>query len=103
LARCKGLRHLRGRNITPSSDVMRAIGGNLIISQCKLGLDGLEEIVEYCPNLENLDIWIEDKEGNWVDDETLLSAEGLIKNRLKKLTKLEINCQMIRLGADLEW
>jgi hypothetical protein len=88
-----------GLNIMLSSDVVRAIGRNLVTLRCNLGLDGLEEIVEYCPNLENLDIWIEDKEGNWVDDETRLSAAGLIKRGLIKLTKLEINYREMHLGA----
>jgi hypothetical protein len=40
LAKCKGLRHLRGYDIKLSSDVVRAIGGNLISLQCKLGTRG---------------------------------------------------------------
>jgi hypothetical protein len=84
LARCKGLKHLRGLNINLSSDVLRAIGGNLKTLRCKLGLGGLEEIVEYCPNLETLDITVNDEEGNWVNDDALLSSVRLIKNGLKK-------------------
>jgi hypothetical protein len=95
LAKCKGLRHLCGRNIKFSSDVMRAIGGNLKSLRCELGL---EEIVVYCPNLENIDIWVE----RLLDDEAVSSAAGLIKKGLKKLTKLVINRWTIRLGTDLE-
>jgi hypothetical protein len=91
LARCKRLRHLRGANIKLSSDVVRAIGRNLVTLRCNLGLNGLEEIVEFCPNLETLAIVVKDEEGNLVDGETLLSAAGLIKRGLKKLTNLVIN------------
>jgi hypothetical protein len=99
LARCKGLRHLRGVNIKLSSDVVRAIGRNLVTLRCNLGLDGLEEIAEYCPNLETLEIEVEDEEGNFVDGETLLSAAGLIKRGLKKLTNLVINYLEMHLEA----
>jgi hypothetical protein len=60
-------RHLSGIYIKLSRDLMRAIGGNLITLQFELGLGGLEEIVEYCPNLENLDILVKD-EGEALDD-----------------------------------
>jgi hypothetical protein len=36
LAKCKGLRHLRGIYLELSSDVLRAIVGNLITLQCEL-------------------------------------------------------------------
>jgi hypothetical protein len=91
LAICKGLRHLRVGNINLSSDVLRAIGGNLMTLQCELGSRGLEEIVEYCPNIEILEIIVKDEEGKWVNDAARLSVAGLIKNGLKKLKKLAIN------------
>jgi hypothetical protein len=100
LAKCKWLRNLLGFNIKLSSDVLRAIGGSLVLLQCRLRLDELEEIVVYCPNLENLNIWIVD-EGGLVVGEARLSAAGLIKKGLKKLTKLVINRGTIRLGIDL--
>jgi hypothetical protein len=85
LARCKGLRHLRGFNIKLSNDVVRAIGGNLVTLQCKLKFDGLEEIVKYCLNLDNLDI--ECGEVMELDDEMRSSAEVLIKigGRIERL------------------
>jgi hypothetical protein len=92
LAKCKGLRHLGGANLELSSDLLREIGGNLATLRFKLGSRGLEEIVEFCPNLEILEITIKDEEGNFVNDEARrMSAAGLIKNGLKKLTKLKIN------------
>jgi hypothetical protein len=91
LVRCMGLRHLIGVNIMLSSDVPRAIGGNLMTLQCKLGLKGLEKIVEFCPNLENLDIRVKDEEGNRLDNEARMSDAGLIKRGLIRLTKLKIN------------
>jgi hypothetical protein len=97
LARCKGLRHLSGDNVILSSDVMREIGGSLLSLQCKLGLDGLEELIKFCPNLEKLDISVKNEEE---DDEALLLAEGLIKSGLKKLWELVINDQKVRLGTD---
>jgi hypothetical protein len=45
LARCKGLRNLLGASIKLSSDVVRAIGGNLMKLQCKLGSVGLEKLL----------------------------------------------------------
>jgi hypothetical protein len=100
LARCKGLRHLIGNDITMSIDVMRAIGGNLRSLKCEMGLDGLEEIVEYCPNLENLDIFVKDEEGNWLDNEPRLTAGRLINSGLKKLARLVINGITIRSGKN---
>jgi hypothetical protein len=102
LARCKGLRHLRGVNMSFSSDLIRAVGGNLISLQCKLGSGILEGVIEFCPNLVNLDIMVVDERGNWVNEDAILTAEGLIKRQLKKLSKLVINRRMMRLGADLE-
>jgi hypothetical protein len=66
LAKCKGLRHLRGVNIKLSSDVLRAMGGNIKTLRCNLGLGGLEEIVEYCPNLENLILWLKTRARSWM-------------------------------------
>jgi hypothetical protein len=58
-----------------------------------------EEIVEYCPNLESVDM-LTKEEREELDDETLLSAAELIKRGLKKLSKLVINRRTIRLGTD---
>jgi hypothetical protein len=106
LAKCKGLRDLRGIKLELSSDVFRAIGGNLVTLQCKLGSGGPEEIVEYCPNQEHLNIRDRDivvkVEGEALDDETLLLA-WVLKSGLKKLSKLVINRQTIRLGTDWDW
>jgi hypothetical protein len=43
--------------------------------QCKLGLEEFDEIVKYCPNLENLHTC--QNEEYWLDDEAILSAEGI--------------------------
>jgi hypothetical protein len=69
---------------------MRKIGGNLITLRCKLGLEEFDEIVKYCPNLETLEIVGEEEKGDLVDDIKYLSAEGLIKRGLKKLSKFMI-------------
>jgi hypothetical protein len=100
LARCNGLRNLLGASIKLSSDVVQAIGGNLMKLQCNLGSVGLEEIVEYCPNLVDFDISIDDEASEELDHEERFSAVGLIKRGLKKLTKLKINGRTIRLGTD---
>jgi hypothetical protein len=80
---------------------MRAIGGNLKSLKCKLGSLGLDEIVGYCPNLEELDIVIEVEGWHLFEDETLLSAEGSLKRALKNLSKLIMNGRAVRLGTDL--
>jgi hypothetical protein len=97
LARCKGLRHLSGDNFMLSSEVLRAIGCYLMTLQCKVGSGGLEEIVKYCLNLVDLDIWFEDK-----DSEDSLSAEGLIKSGIMKVSKIVINERVVQLGTDWE-
>jgi hypothetical protein len=97
LARCKGLRHLSGDNFMLSSEVLRAIGCNLLTLQCKLGSGGLVEIVTYCLSLVDLDIWFEDE-----DSEDSLCAEGLIKSAIMKFSKLVINERVVRLGTDWE-
>jgi hypothetical protein len=97
LARCKRLRHLRGDNIKLSSDVVRSIGRNLLTLRCNLGLNGLEEMVKYCPNLENLDISIDDEASEELDHQSILSAETVLKSGLRNLTRLEINGRTVRL------
>jgi hypothetical protein len=97
LTKWKGLRHLVIKNAF-SSDVLRAIGGNLVYLRCSSKVEGLEDIVEHCPELEKLYIRVEDEDGEDLGEEALGNAEGLIKCGLKSLAKLFINGRKIRLG-----
>jgi hypothetical protein len=95
LAKCKGLRHHRGSiHIRLLSDVLAVIGRNLVDLECYFqGVEGMEIIANYCPNLERLDIWHVEEAGEWedLDDEARLFVEGLLKNGLKKLSEFGIN------------
>jgi hypothetical protein len=92
LAGCMRLRHLRGDYLKMSGELLREIGGNLVSLKCRSRMEEIEGIVEFCPNLEDLDIQIEGNLGYRKDD---------ITRRLKKLSKLKIN-RWIRLGTDWE-
>jgi hypothetical protein len=78
--------------------VLSAIGRNLVSldlwEPSKVVVDG---IVEHCPNLQYLEIWLEYKDE--IEREGLV---GELKNGLKKLAKLKVNGKYIRLGTDWE-
>jgi hypothetical protein len=100
LARCKGLKHLRGNNIKMPSDLMKAIGGNLKSLRCKIGLQERYGLIVYlCPNLEDLIITVESEEiggeYDWLDESTIRDMEVVIRSELKKLTNLQIDQRTI--------
>jgi hypothetical protein len=106
LARCKGLRHLRGVSFKLLGDVLPEIGGSLISLECgiaiKNGRRGLERIVEYCPNLEYLEVDLKG-EGMW-DRNTRIDREVIrfVRREMKKLAKFEFDGRAVRLGTDWE-
>jgi hypothetical protein len=77
--------------------ILAAIGRNLIslhlLGQSKELVDG---IVDYCPNLQYLELDVE------IDEEVNEALMGLLKNGLKKLAKLKVNWDSERLGTDWE-
>jgi hypothetical protein len=101
LARCKRLRHLRGDYLKISGELLREIGGNLVSLKCRLRIDEFWGFVELCPNLEDLDIMVEEGVGYRVDnEEKCLYLEGVLKKGLKRLSRLSVNGRSVRLGTD---
>jgi hypothetical protein len=84
----------------PTSDslvgVLPAIGGNLLSLKGRvLRLEEVGRIVEYCPNLEYLEI-----DFDVVDEEVPDAGKRLIKEGLKKLAKLVINGRVVQLRTE---
>jgi hypothetical protein len=103
----QGLKHLSVGDINPLWDVLPVIGGNLVSLKCSSGLEGVDWIVKYCPNLEDLDISVKDVARDWLDDDARFSTVELIKSGLKKLSTCVIHVinrsYEVRLGTELVW
>jgi hypothetical protein len=89
LAKCKELRILRGIKIELLGEVLPVIGRKLVSLSCDIKLaEDLERIIEYCPNLECLDIFLE---GVRDDNVKLASMKRLLVGALRRLSDLDID------------
>jgi hypothetical protein len=101
LSRCKGLRHLA---LWPGSfalkDIFPSIGRNLVSLEYTSSdpiLETIDSIIEHCPNLQMIEmrfVWAEEEE------EMKLVGVDSLKEGLKKLSKLKIGKESVRLGTD---
>jgi hypothetical protein len=99
LTRCRRLKHLllpRYIKVYDLKDVLSKIGGKLL----SLGLMSVSEeiaeaIISSCPDLE----WVEFADLNGVKV-VQVSAELVLKNGLKWLTKLKVRGVSVRVGTD---
>jgi hypothetical protein len=97
LARCRGLNHLSVYLQDGLIDVLRVIGGNLVsLELWDMNLEVIDSVVEYCPNLQYLEMRIVGRMLAVRVDE----AGQKLKNGLKRLAKLEVNGAYVRLGTD---
>jgi hypothetical protein len=101
LKRVRYLKHLKIGWIEGMSDFLRVFGRNLVhLDMYWLRSDGMDEIdgiIEYCPNLQYLYLNIVG-----VMRETAADAELVkkAKRELKNLAKLRVNDVSVRLGTD---
>jgi hypothetical protein len=93
LVKCKGLKELR-MDLLIDPTILAAIGWNLVsLVLWRPSKEVLDGIVEYCPNLEYLEV-------EEVDEEVTDGMVGSLKSRLMKLVKLKVNWESVRLGTD---
>jgi hypothetical protein len=97
LARCKSLNHLSIDWEDDLIDVLRVIGRNLASLVLREYVEEYDEIVKYCPNLQYLDLMVDEKDVLSVD---MVKQE--LKEGLKRLAKLKVNGSSVRLGTDWE-
>jgi hypothetical protein len=96
LSRCSELRHLEIDWDDELTDVHRVIQGNLISLKLRdVIVDAIASVVEYCSNLQYLEVWAKE-----VDTEIVEVIKRDLKTGLKKLAKLNVNGVSVRLGSD---
>jgi hypothetical protein len=96
LTRCRGLNHLGMCWRDGMRDVLRVIGRNLIsLKLWDIYLESIDAVVEYCPNLQYLELLVEDD-----DAEVREAVEQKLKDGLKRLAKLKVYGVAVRLGTD---
>jgi hypothetical protein len=117
LSRCRGLKHLNIVNVRSGlpllshlivgsfdlSTIIPAIGRKIVSLEYNPSTPILEtanDIVEYCPNLQNL-VLRGGIESELENDEKSVVVD-LLKGRLKKLEKLKFEGDVVRLGTDWE-
>jgi hypothetical protein len=98
LKRVRCLKHLKIGWIEGMSDVLRVIGRTLIhLDVYWLSYDEIDGIIEYCPNLQYLDLNIIGLKRDAATDADLVKKA---KRELKNLAKLRVNYVSVRLGTD---
>jgi hypothetical protein len=98
LVRCKGLNELRLPSLADPA-ILEAIGSNLVnLELWRPSKEVVDGIVKHCPNLRYLELGSFDE----VDEEVKEVFVGSIRNGLKKLAKLKVNNESIRLGTGWE-
>jgi hypothetical protein len=94
--RCKGLKELRISFLAYPA-ILAAIGINLVrLNLWRPSKEVVNGIVEYCPNLQYLELDVE------FDKEVMEGLVGSLKNGLKRLVKLKLDGKSMRLGTDWE-
>jgi hypothetical protein len=97
ITRCKRLKELRVNDLKDPK-VLQTIGRGLILLELWYpSKEVVDEIIEQCPNLQYL--WLEFVELEEGAQEELV---GSLKDGLKKLAKLQITKEFVRLGTDWE-
>jgi hypothetical protein len=97
ISRCKGLNHLT--LLSGSVDlttIFPAIGGNLVSLEYTSStplLETVDSIIEHCPNLQMMRF-------DWAEEEMKLVGVDSLKKGLKKLSKLKVGNEHVRLGTD---
>jgi hypothetical protein len=95
LTRCRGLKDIRIPFLV-DLNVLSVVGRNLAILDLeKPSKEVVYGIVESCPNLHYLNL-----EGLELDEEDLAELKQSLKNGLKRLAKLKVNEESVRLGTD---
>jgi hypothetical protein len=99
---CRGLKSLDlGFDALNLNHILPTIGRNLVCLKYRSSgpiLDAVSEIIEHCPNLHMLDLgWSE-----WNDVTNAADVGESLKSGLKKLAKLKLNLDTVRLGTDWE-
>jgi hypothetical protein len=97
LTRCRGLNHLGMYWQEDMRDVLRVIGRNLIGLELRdIYLESIDAVVEYCPDLQYLQVRIGERMFAGRVDE----VKHKLKDGLKRLAKLKVNGFSVRLGTD---
>jgi hypothetical protein len=96
LARRRGLIHLGFRWQDGVLDDLRVIGRNLVsLVLREMSVDGIDGVVEYCPNLQYLQVRFGERMFAGRDDE----VKHKLKDGLKRLAKLKVNGASVCLGT----
>jgi hypothetical protein len=91
-------------------NVLRVIGSDIFrLELTKMRAEDIEDIVEYCPNIQYLDLKVvpeDDDDGSDIDpedidEESFELISQKTKKGLKKLASLRVNYASVRLGS--EW
>jgi hypothetical protein len=61
-----------------------------------VSVDAIDVIVECCPDLQYLDVWMIGVE----DELDIAAAKIKLKSGLKRLSKLKVNGEFVQLGTD---
>jgi hypothetical protein len=99
----RGLNHLEIEWDRGLIDVIRAIGQNLVtlkiwrIQDSVGAINLIDVIIKHCSNLQYLELKI-----GWVSEKVVESAKVRLKDGLKKLAKLTVSDECVRLGTDWE-
>jgi hypothetical protein len=97
LNRCRGLNHLGMVWRDGMRDVLRVVGRNLVsLVLWEMSIEEIDGVVEYCPNLQYLQVRIDERMLAVRFDE----VKQKLKDGLKRLTKLKLNGAPVRLGTD---
>jgi hypothetical protein len=98
MTRCRGLNYLGIRWRDGLIDVFRVIGGNLVsLDLWEMSVEAIDVIVEYCPNLQYLELNLRVENE---DDDVRETVEQKLKVGLKRLAKLDFDGVSASLGTD---